>query len=198
MRGPQRVGGLWDVVAQPADHGDVLTVADQGRLGEGRPAEVGRDAVRAGEVAFHGGGEAGHDDRHVPGPVDVSHRDSDPRAAAGDVERQELPRRTVVLLEDLAGGPHRSQLGDCLVVGDTATATPEGADGHRAEQSRIAVHDIAPGLRPGLDVGRLSGQLRLRPVEQDPVRAVAGPPGEPIGGSDDLRMLPDRGLLSRC
>ena len=197
MTGAQRVGRLGDVVAEPADDRDVALVPDQGTRPAGQVGEIGRDPVRADEVTLHGGGEARDDDRDVPGVVDVSDRNGDRGGATGDVERQQLAGAPVGLGEDLPGGPDRRQLGRGLLGGNASSSATEGPDGHRAGQPAVCAEQVAPGLLPGLEGAGLHAQGHVRPLEEDPVGAVAGPAGQSVRRADDLRQVYDRRLPLR-
>ena len=107
VTGAQRVGGLRDVVGQPADDRDLTAVVHEAGCPARLGREVGRDAVGADEVALDGRREPGHHDGDVAGSVDVADRHGDPSAPARHVERQQLARLAVALVEHLTNGAHR-------------------------------------------------------------------------------------------
>ena len=165
VSGAEGVGGLGDVVAQPADDGDVAVVADQRRGPARLVGQVGGDAVGSAEVALDGRGETRHDDRDMGGPVHIAHGNRHSGGAAGDVEGEQLAGSAVALVEYLPGGSDGGQLGDRLLVREPPGSAAEGPDGDGAVETAGAVEEVAPG--PGSrfergDLGDEGGRPRGR------------------------------------
>ena len=197
MSGAEGVGGLGDVVAQPADDSDVAVVADQRRGPARLVGQVGGDAVGPGEVTLDGRGETRHDDRDVGSPVHVAHGDRHSGGTAGDVDGEQLSGSAVALVEHLPGGSDGGQLGDRLLVREPPGSAAEGPDGDGAVETAGAVEEVAPGPGSRFERGDLGDEGGLRAVEQDPVRAVAGPARQTVVRPDDLGEMVDGGLPLR-
>ena len=128
------------------------------------------------------------------GPVHIAHGDRHSGGAAGDVDGEQLAGSAVALVEHLPGGSDGGQLGDRLLVREPPGSAAEGPDGDGAVETAGAVEEVAPGPGSRFERGDLGDEGGLRAVEQDPVRAVAGPARQTVVRPDDLGEMVDGGL----
>ena len=176
VSGAEGVGGLGDVVAQPADDGDVPVVTDQRRRPARLVREVGRDAVGPGEVTLDGRREARarRPRRGRPGPR------RPPRPPLGRYGRMTSTASSWRVRPSRWSSTCRVARTAASLATACWYATPpgsaaEGPDGDGAVETAGAVEEVAPGPGSRFERGDLGDEGGVRTVEQDPVRAVAGP-----------------------